>query len=58
MLFIGIQVQTSRIPLRFLIKQLHNGFQIVCAGNVACVIVLFDIHTFTCSEQVSHLVAY
>ena len=30
---LGIQVQTSRIPLRFIIQQLHDGYQVVCTGK-------------------------
>ena len=32
--FAGIQLQTDRIPLRFLVQQLHDGFQIVVTGIV------------------------
>ena len=31
---IGIEIQNERIPLRFLIKQLHDGYRIVCTGEL------------------------
>ena len=34
----GFEIQANRIPLRFLVKQLHDGCQIVLSGQIIMVV--------------------